>query len=211
MGLTVESTTVVVATYGQQQWINLARIRAIPSARALGCQVIHVHGDTIHGARNECVSQVTTPWVIHLDADDQLEPGYITAMSRGTADVRAPMVRYIQRGRGLRPAMPRVAGHGHACTADCLTQGNWLVVGAAVRTDLVREVGGWRDFSWSEDWDLWLRCHLRGAKIEAIPTAVYRAFTRPGSRNRGQSAEARLAAHRAIEQANGLGPGGIRP
>lgn len=203
MGLTVENTTIVVATYGAPGWATLARRRAIPSARALGCAIVHAHGDTLHGARNAGVEQVDTKWMIHLDADDQLEPGYVEGMSVGTADVRAPIVRYIHRGRPTRPAMPRVAGHTHDCVASCLTQGNWIVVGAAVRTDLVREVGGWRDFCWSEDWDLWLRCYLNGAKIEAAPLAVYRAYVRPGSRNRAQTQEGRLAAHRAIAQANG--------
>jgi hypothetical protein len=32
----------------------------------------------------------------------------------------------------------------------------------------------------------------------------------PGSRNRSASHEMKLAAHRAIETANGLGPGGVR-
>ena len=34
--------------------------------------------------------------------------------------------------------MPTVAGHTHQCEAACLLQGNWLVVGAMVLTDLVR-------------------------------------------------------------------------
>jgi GT2 family glycosyltransferase len=100
--------------------------------------------------------------------------------------------------------MPAVAGHTHQCVAECLVDGNWLVVGSLVRADLVRKVGGWRDFDWSEDWDLWLRCHLAGASFEAIPEAVYRAHVRPDSRNRGASREKRLAAHKAIASANGL-------
>ena len=78
------------------------------------------------------------------------------------------------------------------------------MIGSAVRADLVREVGGWRDFDWSEDWDLWLRCHLAGASFEPVPEAVYRAHVRLHSRNRGASDSKRLAAHRAIAEANGV-------
>lgn len=198
--------TICVATFGGPEWASLAERRALPSARALGVPTVHVHGPTLHEARNAAVAQVDTEWVIHLDADDELETGYVKAMAAGTADVRAPAVRYI-RGYGDRaaqPRMPRVAGHDHDCTADCLPYGNWLVVGAAVHTELVRAVGGWQDWDWSEDWDLWLRCHLAGATFEAVPAAIYRAHVRRGSRNRSQGQAARLATHRAIAEANGV-------
>jgi glycosyltransferase involved in cell wall biosynthesis len=197
--------TVVVATFGDTSWIELAERRAIRSAAAHGVPVIHHHAATLHDARNGGLDRVDTEWVCHLDADDELEPGYLTAMASGVADVRAPAVRYVRRASVPgEAAVPKVAGHTHDCTAGCLVDGNWLVVGSLVRTDLVRQVGGWRDFPWSEDWDLWLRCHLAGATFEAIPDAVYRAHVRPNSRNRAPSRSARLAAHQAIAAANGV-------
>ena len=197
--------TVAVGTFGGSEWIRLANRRALPSARDLNVPTVHVHGATLHDARNAALAQVNTEWVVHLDADDELEPGYFAAMATGSADVRAPAVRYIQGNTAAPPAMPHVAGHNHHdCVADCLPYGNWLVVGSMVRAALVRQVGGWRDFSWSEDWDLWLRCHLAGATFESIPRAIYRAHVRRDSRNRGASRGARLAAHRAIATANGV-------
>lgn len=198
--------TVVVGTYGDPSWPALAASRAVPSAQALGVPVVHVHADTLHDARNQGLAQVTTEWVVHLDADDELEPGYMDAVAAGRGDVRAPSVRYVTAAGHRPPAvMPRVAGHAHTCTQTCLTQGNWLVVGAAARTSLLRDVGGWRDWPVYEDWDLWLRCHLAGAAVDAVPQAVYRAYVRRGSRNRAPSIAVKNAAHRAIEEANGLG------
>jgi hypothetical protein len=196
--------TVAVATFGADRWRHLAAERAVPSAEALGVPVVTCHADTLHDARNGALAQVDTEWVCHLDADDELEPGYFEAMARASADVRAPSVRYIRQHRARQPGMPAVAGHTHQCEAGCLVEGNWLVVGSLVRAELVRQVGGWRDFSWSEDWDLWLRCHLAGATFEPVPDAVYRAHVRPNSRNRGASRAERLAAHRAIAEANGI-------
>lgn len=194
----------VVATYGDESWIELAQRRAIPSAKALGVPVVYVHGDTLHDARNAGLWQVETEWVCHLDADDELGAGYFNAMAGGTADVRAPSVAYVVDGIDQPLWMPKVAGHLHRCTGDCLVHGNWLVIGSVARADLLRDVGGWRDFTWSEDWDMWLRCHLAGATFQGIRPAVYRAHARPDSRNRGASLETRAAAHKAIAEANGL-------
>lgn len=196
------NVTICVATYGDESWVELAKSRAIPSAEQFGVPVVHVHGDTLHDARNAALAQVETEWVVHLDADDELEPGFLDAMATGSADVRAPSVRYVTNGRPAPVRMPRVAGHRHDCTAECLPEGNWLVIGTLARTELLRSVGGWRDFDWSEDWDLWLRCHLAGASIEAVPAAVYRAHVRPDSRNRAPEHEAKMASHRAIYEAN---------
>lgn len=194
--------TVVVGTYGSDCWKWLAAERAIPSAVALGVPVVAVHGPTLHEARNEGLDRVRTEWVCHLDADDELEHGFFEAMGRGSADLRAPSVRYVVGRQRRVPLVPMVAGHRHMCEPGCLVEGNWLVVGTVARTQLLRDVGGWHDFEWSEDYDLWLRCYLAGASIEAVPSAIYRAHVRDDSRNRAPDRAARLAAHRAIAKAN---------
>lgn len=196
--------TVVVATFGDPFWRDLAKSRAIPSALREEVPVIHEHATTLHDARNLGLWKVDTEWVCHLDADDELEPGYFEHMAKGTADLRAPVVRYIKNRHIPLPRMPRVAGHTHVCHEGCLAWGNWLVVGTVARTDMLREVGGWRDFNWSEDWDLWVRCWQSGATVEPITRAVYRAHVRPNSRNRAPKGDERLAAHQAIATANGL-------
>jgi GT2 family glycosyltransferase len=191
-------------------WRPLAQ-RALASAHASGAeQVEYVEGATLHEARNEGMARLGTEWVVHLDGDDELEPGYLDTLRAGTADVRAPAVRYVHgtSRRSAPPAMPRVWSHLHNCIAECLPLGNWLVVGAMARVDLLREVGGWRDFPWSEDWDLWLRCHLAGATFEAIPDAVYTAHRGPVMRNRALPQSERLRVHGLIAAANGIGMDG---
>ena len=196
--------TVLVATFGDPSWERLAWERAIPSAEALGVPVVHVHADTLHGARNDAVDRAGSEWVIHLDADDELERGFIDRISAGTADLRAPAVRYVKNGIVPMPIMPKVAGHTHGCGAECLPFGNWMVVGTAVRRQTVIDVGGWRDLPMYEDWDLWVRCWLAGATVEPVPSAVYRAHVRQESRNRGPGRADRLAAHQRIARDLGL-------
>lgn len=196
--------TILVGTFGSSQWEDLARNRAIPSAMEQGVPVIHRHAASLMEARNACLNAARSEFVIHLDADDELEPGYVDTLSRGTADIRVPSVRYV-RGRVYHtPRMPKVSGHSHICSSECLPYGNWIVVGAMARRSILTSIGGWRDYEWSEDWDLWLRCHLQGAVIEAIPSAVYRAHTRPGSRNHAGTATTRLEVHRQIARDNGV-------
>jgi hypothetical protein len=202
----MSDVTVAVATYGDPSWLALAGARAIPSARAQGVPVVSVHADSLHAARNACLDQVQTERVILLDADDELEPGYINAMAVGTADVRAPRVRYVRPGGAASPAvMLRVSGHDHPqCCGDCLAWGNWVVIGAMVRTDLLRKVGGFEPWPLYEDWAAMARMWQAGATFEPIPRAIYRAHVRRDSRNRAPGRAARLAAHRAIAEALGL-------
>lgn len=192
--------TVLIGTYGDKSWIETAK-RAVASVPN-DVPVIHRHESTLADARNAALAEAQTEWVVHLDADDELEHGYLDAMFRGTADVRGPIARYMVNGRERNIWQPRVWGHRHHCAAECLPQGNWLLVGAMVRTEIACEAGGWREFEWSEDWDFWIRCWKAGATFELIPDAIYRAHVRPDSRNRGPQQAAKNAAHRAIYEAN---------
>lgn len=193
--------TVVVGTFGSNDWVRLAHERAIPSVTDR-VPVIHRHGTTLAQARNEALSFVGTEYVCHLDADDELTPDYIDRLLDGTADVRVPAVEYVRNWKARPPYVPRVAGHRHECGPECLSDGNYCVVGSMVRTDLVRKVGGWREFAIYEDWDLFLRLQLHGATFETIPEAVYRAHVNTESRNRAAAPDFRERVHREIVAAN---------
>lgn len=193
--------TVCVGTFGDQHWSDLAKARAIPSAPS---PVIHCHGSSLAAARNECLEQVETEWAIFLDADDELTPGYVEAMGKGGADLRAPRVSYQRKYRSTPrpPAFPRVAGHQHDCTGECLPKGNWLVIGTCVRTELLRRAGGWREWPLYEDWDAWLRCWREGGTVEGIEDAIYIAHVRFDSRNRAPDVAFKNRIHREIYAAN---------
>jgi glycosyltransferase involved in cell wall biosynthesis len=190
------SITVVIPTFGHDIWLEYAR-RAIASAEPQA-PVIHVHGDNLADARNKALALVETEYVVHLDADDTLLPGYVNAMLRGSADVRVPLVRNM-RNVSREPYSPNVYGHRHSCEAACLLEGNYIVVGAAVRTELAKEVGGWWEEQIYEDWSLWLRCYQAGASFEHIDGAVYGFHSRPDSRNHsGEAYNDRHIWHRRI-------------
>jgi hypothetical protein len=194
--------TVAIATYGDESWQRLATERARPSAEAQGVPVVQVHltDGTLAQARNAALEQVDTEFVIFLDADDELSHDYVHWMSTGTADLRAPAIAQYRYGQLLWPSfMPNVYRHRHQCVADCLRVGNWLVIGACARTEIVYYVGGFEEFPWSEDWQLWAKCWKAGATVEPIHRAVYRAHLSQNGRNH-QHANATIARiHREIE------------
>lgn len=206
--VTTDDVTIAVCTYGDDSWRHLAEGRALPSAREQGVPVIHVHADTLRDSRNAALDQIATSHVIYLDADDELETLYVRwLVETGTADLRAPAVRYVRSGPGggnVYARMPRVSGHEHDCTGDCLPYGNWLVIGTLAPVQLLRDAGGWHEWPCFEDWDLWARCWQRGCTVEGIPRAIYRAHVRPDSRNRAGTVHVRNEVHRDIARDLGL-------
>lgn len=199
--------TVAIGTYGSAEWVERAHQRPIKSAVDLGVPFVHVHGKNLFEARNAALAAVRTEWVCFVDGDDELDRRFFERIELGTADIRAPAVRYM--GGHLGPYVPRVVGHDHQCEASCLTEGNWIVIGAVARTKVLRYVGGFRDYPMYEDFDLWVRCWKAGASIEAVPGAIYRAYVREDSRNRAPDAAEKLRVHQWIARDNGLPiPGG---
>lgn len=193
--------TVAVATFGTPEWVNLAHQRAIPSAEAQGVEVIHRHGRTLANARNEALALVQTEHVVFLDADDELEEGFIERLAGGTAHLRVPAVRYFRPGSDRAPYIPRVPGHEHDCDGDCLPDGNFMVIGTWAQTELLERVGGFEEWAVYEDWALWLRCWQAGASIERIPEAVYRAHVNLRSRNRAPAMAEKNRVHHEIVNA----------
>ena len=131
-----DQATVVVGTFGDE----LGHPRPRPRD-PLGGQPgagDHVHGATLAQARNAGLEQVTTEYVLHLDADDEhrlrrADAGRLGGRSR-------PAVRHVwpswtsgRRSRG---------GCGD-CVAECLRAGNYCCIGTMYRTELARKVG-WR-------------------------------------------------------------------
>lgn len=168
------TVSIVIGTYGDVWWSDLANERALPSALAQGVEVVHEHGESLVSARNNAAETATGDYLVTLDADDQLAPGYVEAILKGSADLRSPAIQYVYPDREEPPKL---------LAPKNLRRGNYLPIGTAIRRALFMEAGGFKDYPAYEDWDLWVRCFLRGASIEQIPEAVYRAWWSPNGRN----------------------------
>lgn len=174
----------LIATYGDQSWQEMAWERARPSAADQGAYEIISHYErnaTIAASRNGAARQAAGDWLCFLDADDELAPGYLDAMAaayRGNDRVLlTPAVRHVKKGR---PAAPFFFDRGIS-----LRQDNWLVVGTLVHRDLFFEVGGFGDYPHGfEDWSLWSKCFRVGAEIVKVPDAVYVYHHNPQSKHK---------------------------
>lgn len=212
------NVSVVIATCGGEAWHELAWARAYPSVSAFGAIVEHYPDLTVSQARNAGAEYAAANnpdiadgdrWLLFLDADDELESGYLEAMQDAldrnpsgiweddehyeelwvTPPLLAPAVRYVRARNGHLSSSPAAIPN-----AGKWPRVNECVIGTLVRADLFQHVGGFRDrtddgteLSSIEDYDLWLRCFDVGAALVHVPQAVYRAHVGDRSRNSDQS------------------------
>ena len=57
-----------------------------------------------------------------------------------------------------------------------LREHNFIAACAAVRTEVLRAIGGWKILGgkyWSEDWSTWIRLADAGARFACVPKVLY--------------------------------------
>lgn len=179
------SISVCIGTYGSPEWRSLAATRAIPSAMnqtVAPHEILHKHADTLDVARNGAAAEATGEWLCFLDADDELDKGYIEAMTVAASREEGPAL--------LQPATLGVDplggedDHPVVIPAKSLLVGNFMVIGTVIRRDQFLRVGGFADLPVFEDWDLWIRAWIDGTRLVAVPDAIYRVHVNETGRNR---------------------------
>jgi glycosyltransferase involved in cell wall biosynthesis len=179
--------SIVITTYGEAHWEDMAKTRALPSAESQGAyEVIQGHRSrlSIARARNSLAKKAKGDWLLFLDADDQLSQGYVASMQRALKRSRTekilltPAVSYWYPGHRIPRPPVFLAGHD-------LRQGNYLVLGTVLPRDLFFEVGGFSDYPHGyEDWSIWAKCWKAGAEIVQVRRAVYIAHVNRESKHR---------------------------
>lgn len=167
--------SVIIATYGDWEWRDVAWSRARPSIDGQDADEIIVEyqaDGTRASSLNTAAAEATSDWLLFLDADDELAPGYVGAMRRALEQhppprqtLFTPAVQWIRKGRPSPPSFQREVP---------LERGNWLVIGTMISRQLFTEIGGFHEHPHGlEDWNLWARAVRAGATIVKVPDAVY--------------------------------------
>lgn len=172
------SVGIAIGTYGDNDyWVQVGE-RAAESVQNQTCmpdEFVWVHGRTLAEARNTAAQRLSTEFVIFLDADDELDDGYVEAMMNGDGDIRPPSTLGVVDG--VEDDYPVLNPKRDLYVA------NYIVIGAMCRRQMVLDVNGFRELASLEDWDLWIRMKLAGAEIVPCPRAVYRVHFNPRGRN----------------------------
>ena len=185
----LDSVSIIIATFGEDKWEDLAYSRALPSAKqqkaADEIVMVHEKGGTAATCKNTAIEKARGPWIVICDADDELEPGYVAAMKCSAGDLRYPKVRIIKPRHPVGTPYPEpiVIDQCSAHLRDRdLLRGNFMVIGTMFRKEDFLKVGGFQEFETWEDWFFFMQLTYIGAVPCLAPGAVYRVFQHEQSR-----------------------------
>ena len=158
---------------------------------ACGITVLASPGRGPSPARNAALAVARAPYVVPLDADNLLRPGFLpAAVAALDADVSLAVVHAdaerfgASSGRWDMPSPP---------VADLLT-GNQLDTCAVLRRSVVLEVEGWDpELVGSEDWGLWVALLEVGARFTTLDQVGWDYRVRPASLTHGRRRAAVLS------------------
>lgn len=164
--------SVVVGTFGDPIWQERAQaaVRSAETQTTLPQQVVQVHAETLHEARNQGAASTESEWLCFLDADDLLDSRYIESMEEAVSGLLSPALvqpstMFVRNGVPEEPSL--IPSKGSILTS------NWMVIGTLVSRSTFDAVGGFADWPIYEDWDLWIRCVLHGDALVRAPKAIY--------------------------------------
>ncbi len=163
-------------------------------------------------ARNSAIRAAHAEHVILLDSDDLLVPEYMSRMTAFrhrypgydiyschafTFDEKGPTGVFQGRRNLCTP---------YEVTASDMLGGNQIYVSAVVRRDAVLGIGGFRPERYAEDYDLWVRLLVSGARHLANPQELG-GYNLCGGKSADRSRELRSASDTWLEVLSSRDPG----
>lgn len=173
-----EPYEMIVVDDGSRQPRTLEVFAALEAA---GYFVVHQENQGLAAARNRGIELATGRYVLPLDADNRLRPGFPEAAMRLLdEDPRVGVVYGDRLELGLRSGPVQVPEFD----LDMLLTGNYIDACAVICKRAWSECGGFdRNMPYPgwEDWDLWISAAGRGWVFHHLPGAAFDYRVRPGS------------------------------
>lgn len=191
----VAPITVVVPTIPEHAELLERALASVRRQNVLPDVTVIVHDDEHRGAawaRNDGLGRVRTPWVAWLDADDvlyenHLEVLWFASLADPDTDLVYPCMRVVD-DRGWPARDPTAVAHRGQVVNPCgvpfgpeqaewlLRMGNFIPISYIVRTNLVREVGGFPPSGGpgaEEDYQLLCSLVRAGARFRHVDTVTW--------------------------------------
>jgi glycosyltransferase involved in cell wall biosynthesis len=131
------------------------------------------------------ITNTTSPWFVHIDADDLLAPDFLDGLAAALAAAPQaafayPMIDLFDREQGIYLSGPFNRGR-------LVFEGNYIPHVALIRRDAFDATRGYRSLPTHVDWDLWLSFLEAGHYGVFVPHVLYHwrrhgetMTTRPG-------------------------------
>lgn len=155
-------------------------------------RVLHTPNSGLSAARNNGIASAAGTYILPLDADDKIAPGY---MEKAVAVLEArPEVGVVYCDEmmfGERQGLWRIPPYD----ATALLFDNLIFPAAFYRRSDWEKTGGYSSrfvYGW-EDWDFWLSMSKLGKEVVKLPEPLYYYRIRNGSMNHSMRLRHRMA------------------
>ncbi len=144
--------------------------------------ILDTENQGLSEARNHGIRHTSSPYILPLDADNQLEPGFLKASAKVLEENSSVGVVYgDRRVFGEHDQQVKLANFD----LGRLLLGNFIDACALFRRKVWEDAGGYDskipDQLGYEDWDFWLGAVEAGWKFHYLEKAAFRYRSRPGS------------------------------
>ncbi len=155
--------------------------RILEGLRGLGIAILDRPNRGLSAARNAGIARARGRFVLPLDADNRIRPGFVeSALARFAAEPDLGVVYTDRALFGAREGRVRVPEFDHAR----LLCGNFIDACAVFRREVWEDLGGYDEAlpCW-EDWEFWIHASVRGWRFAHLDRVGFDYRVRPGSLN----------------------------
>lgn len=131
--------------------------------------------DSVGRARNEAIKKSRCPYIVCLDADDELKKDFVLNTTLYWRPNVIVATGWEEFGEGNKVCTP---GTGKFRDA------NQIIISSVFSKKMWEDVGGFdEDMDGYEDWDFWYRAMMKGYLLKSLTKPLVRVRVRSNSRN----------------------------